>query len=356
MSKYIKLQQFLADFEADAILVYSPSNRRYLSGFTGSTGYVLLTPNRKIFFADFRYSEQAENQCKGYEIISIKSEEDVLTYLNGNNISRLGVERDYMPLRFADNLCTKGGVENIVGIDDLLSNARMIKDEDEISKIRRACEITDLAFEYILTKIREGITEAEINFKLQTFMRKYPEVEGMAERFIVASGKRGSLPHGIAGEKIVRNGEFISMDFGCNCGGYWSDITRTVCLGKADSKQKEIYSIVLKAQKAAINHVRAGITGREVDTVARDVIEKAGYGKYFGHGLGHSFGIDIHEPPRFAQNTQGDIILKPGMIMTVEPGIYIPGWGGVRIEDDIIITQNGCINLTGASKELIEIS
>lgn len=355
MSKIKYLQQHIEQNDIDAILVVSPSNRRYLSGFTGSTGYVLVTPTKRFFFSDFRYIEQSYNECKGYIIISTKSEEDIFTYIKRNNITRLGVERGFINLKFADYLRKYGEVERIVGIDDLLMNLRMIKNEEELFRIRCACEITDLAFENILTKIQDGITEAEINFELQTFMRRYPEVERMADRFIVASGARGSLPHGIAGAKIVRNGEFITMDFGCCYGGYWSDITRTVCLGEADSKQKEIYSIVLEAQRKAITHAKAGITGREVDKVARDIIENAGYGKYFGHGLGHSFGLDIHEPPRFAQNNQGDVILKPGMIMTVEPGIYIPNWGGVRIEDDILITQDGCINLTGARKELIEI-
>lgn len=355
MSKVDYLQQYIIDNKLDGMIVYSPNNRRYLSGFTGSTGYLFLTPNSKLFFSDFRYIEQATNQCKDYEIISIKSEEDIFKYIKKKNILTLGVEKEFMTLTFSDNLFNISGVKEVIGIDSLLANLRMIKSEDEISKIQRACEITDLAYEYVLSKIKAGITELEIDFELQTYMRRYPEVEKMAERFIIASGERGSLPHGIASDRHVNSGEFITMDFGCNCDGYWSDVTRTVCLGKADSQQREIYYIVLEAQKAAIKHVRAGMIGREVDKVARDVIEKAGYGKYFGHGLGHSLGLDIHESPRFAQNSQGDIILKEGMIMTVEPGIYIPGFGGVRIEDDIVITQDGCINLTGASKELIEL-
>ncbi|MEA4962334.1 M24 family metallopeptidase [Lutispora sp.] len=355
MRKSNYVQKFAAEADLDAALIYCPANRRYLSGFTGSAGYVLITPISKNFFSDFRYIEQAQGECNGYEIIPIKGEDDVLAYLKEKKIGKLGVERDFMTLRFADALRIISGVQILSGIDDQIVNLRMIKDDAELSRIRRACEITDLAFEHVITQIREGMTEAEIDLELQSYMRKFPEVERMAERFIVASGEHGSLPHGIAGARKVRNGDFITMDFGCNCGGYWSDVTRTVCLGKANAKQKEIYSIVHSAQQAAINMVRAGITGRQADKAARDVIEKAGYGKYFGHGLGHSFGLDIHEAPRFAQNTQGDITLKPGMTMTVEPGIYIPGWGGVRIEDDIIITENGCINLTGACKDLIEI-
>ncbi|HWQ30545.1 MAG TPA: Xaa-Pro peptidase family protein [Negativicutes bacterium] len=355
MSKTKVIQQFLKETGLDAALIYYPTNRRYLSGFTGSTGYVLLNPVARRFLSDFRYLEQARNECNGYEIISIKGEDDLLAYIKEQKITRLGVERDFMTLRFADALRIIGGVEILEGIDYVLTDLRMIKDDDELFNIRRACRITDLAFRHIITRLHEGMTEAEIDYELQGYMRKFPEVERMAERFIVASGEHGSLPHGVAGARKVKKGEFITMDFGCNCGGYWSDVTRTVCLGKANEKQKEIYSIVSAAQLAAMDMVRAGLTGNQVDAAARNVIEKAGYGKYFGHGLGHSFGMDVHEAPRFARNALGDITLKPGMTMTVEPGIYIPGWGGVRIEDDIIITESGCINLTGASKELIEI-
>lgn len=355
MSIIKHLQKFIEESDIDAILVYHPSNRRYLTGFTGSTGYVLLTLSDKIFFSDFRYVEQAEEECKDYEIKSIVDEKDVFIYLKENSICKLGVEKNFMSLNFAEDLIRQGNIQEILGIEDKLSEFRMIKDDEEIIKISRACEITDLAFEYIITQIYEGMTEHEINFKLQSFMRRFPEVESMAERFIVASGERGSLPHGLASSKKIKNGEFITIDFGCNCGGYWSDVTRTICLGKANTKQKAIYSTVLDAQKAAIEFIKAGISGREVDRIARDIIEKAGYGQYFGHGLGHSFGLDIHEAPRFAQNDQGDILLKDKMIMTVEPGIYIPGWGGVRIEDDIIVREDGFTNLTGASKELIEI-
>lgn len=355
MNKIKYLKTFIEEANIDAILVYNPTNRRYLSGFKGSTGYIILNKDKSLFFCDFRYVEQAQEECKGYEIVSIKDESDVFSFLKENKILKLGVERNFMSLKFGDTLSKEANIERFLGIEDELSKLRMIKNDYEISKIRRACEITDLAFEYIVSEIHEGITEAEINFKLQCYMREFPEVEGMAERFIVASGVRSSLPHGIAGPRKIKNGDFITMDFGCNCEGYWSDVTRTVCLGKASNKQKEVYSIVLAAQEAAISFIKAGRTGREVDKVARDIIENADYGKYFGHGLGHSFGLDIHEPPRFAQNVQGDIVLKEGMIMTVEPGIYIPGWGGVRIEDDIIVTEDGCINLTGASKELLEI-
>ena len=175
----------------------------------------------------------------------------------------------------------------------------------------------------------------------------------MAERFIVASGPRGSMPHGLASERALCEHEFVTVDFGCNCGGYWSDVTRTVCVGEPSAKQREIYEIVLAAQNAAISLAAPGKTGRELDSAARKIITDAGYGAYFGHNLGHSFGLNIHEAPQCAQNENGDIPLQPGMIITAEPGIYIPQFGGVRIEDDILITENGCVDLTQADKQLI---
>lgn len=353
--RVLKLQETIKERGLDAILVFGPANRRYLSGFAGSTGYAVITEDRSDFLVDFRYWEQAAEQCPGWNIVKIMGEADVFAYLREHHIEKLGLEKNFVTIRFSELLLRACDITVVEEIDDVLTKLRMVKDKDELSRIKRACEITDLAFEHILTQIREGMTEAEIDCILQGYMKAYPEVDGMAPRFIVASGEHGALPHGIAGERRIQRGDLITMDFGCNCLGYWSDITRTVCLGKANEKQKEIYAITLKAQEAAIAAVRAGKTGKEIDTVARDVITLAGYGEYFGHGLGHSFGLEIHEVPRCSQNLACDIPLEPGMIMTIEPGIYIPGFGGVRIEDDIVVTKDGCMNLTKAAKELIEL-
>ena len=350
-----KLQEMLCKENLDAVLVFSPSNRRYLTGFAGSTGYAIVTKENIDFLVDFRYQEQAKEQCPGWNLVSIRGEADVFQYLQEKNVKNLGLEKDFVTLRFAETLKNCVDINETKDVSALFTELRMQKDEQELEAIKRACEITDMAFAHVLTQIKEGMTEAEIDCILQGYMRNFPEVDRMADRFIVASGEHGALPHGIAGERKVQNGDMITMDFGCNCHGYWSDVTRTVCLGKGNDKQKEIYRITLEAQEAAIAAVKPGKTGREIDKVARDVIAKAGYGEYFGHGLGHSFGLDIHESPRCAQNAMGDIVLQPGMIMTIEPGIYIPGFGGVRIEDDIMVTEDGCINLTKAPKHFIEL-
>ena len=350
-----KMQKWIKEQQLDAVLVYSPANRRYLSGFAGSTGYALLTEHKKYFLVDFRYWEQASQQCPGWEIVKISQEADVFSWLKEHQVQRLGVEKEFMTLCFFERLKQFCDITDTEPVDRLLTELRMVKDEEEIKKIRRACEITDLAFAYVLTKIAEGMSETDIDRILQDYMRQYPEVDSMADRFIVASGEHGALPHGIAGSRKICKGDFITMDFGCNCQGYWSDVTRTVCLGKANAKQKEIYEITLEAQEASIAAVAPGKTGKEIDSIARDIISKRGYGEFFGHGLGHSFGLEIHEAPRFSQSQACDIPMKPGMIMTVEPGIYLPGFGGVRIEDDIVVTQTGCVHMTKAAKQLIDL-
>ena len=350
-----QIRKELREQGLDAALICGPFNRRYVSGFAGSTGYAVITQEAADFLVDFRYWEQAAQQCPGWDIIKIKGEDDVFSWLREHKLETLGIEDNFITVRFASLLKQKGHVSKTQGIDGVLTKLRMVKSEEELTHIRRACEITDLAFSHVLTKICEGMSEAEIDNILQSYMRAYPEVDCMANRFIVASGEHGALPHGIAGERKVQKGDLITMDFGCNCRGYWSDVTRTVCLGPANERQKEIYEVTLQAQRAAIAAVSAGKTGYEIDRVARDVITAAGYGEYFGHGLGHSFGLEIHEAPRCSQNEMCDIMLEEGMMMTIEPGIYIPGFGGVRIEDDIIVTKDGCIDLTQSEKELIEL-
>lgn len=352
-SRVARLQAYLKQESLDAAFVFDSDNRRYLSGFRGSTGYVVVTQKNALFFTDFRYTQQAGEQCPGLEIVSIRSEADVISYLASHTLRRLGLVEAETSVRLYKAL--KTGIEHLetAAIDSELLRLRMVKDAQECASIRKACEITDLAFSAMCEMIRPGMTEAEVDRFLQDYMRGFLEVERMAERFIVASGPRGSMPHGLASGRTICDHEFVTVDFGCNCGGYWSDVTRTVCVGEPDAKQREIYETVLAAQNAAILLAAPGKTGRELDHAARTLIADAGYGEYFGHNLGHSFGLNIHEAPQCARNQNGDIPLQPGMIVTIEPGIYIPQFGGVRIEDDILITENGCENLTRADKQLI---
>lgn len=337
-----------------ALFIASPANRRYLSGFTGSTGYAVLWRETAYFFVDFRYRLQAENQCPGWELISIQGEGDVLDWLSRQGITELGVEEGFVTLAMAQRLREQAGIRRMWDVGAMLETMRMRKEQPEVDAIVEACRLTDLAFERLVETVRPGMTEAAIDNLLQSFFRQFPQVERTAERFIVASGPRGALPHGIASDRTVERGDLITVDFGCCC-GYWSDVTRTICLGKANDWQREIYEVTLEAQRQAIAAIRPGVTGRQIDRIARDVIEQAGYGAYFGHGLGHSFGLEIHENPRLAQNAMGDIPLEPGMIVTVEPGIYLPDRGGVRIENDVLVTEDGCRDLTKADRRLLEL-
>ena len=355
MDRIHPVQQFLAERQIDGALLCQPENRRYFSGFTGSTGYVLLTQHGAWFFTDFRYTEQAKRQCTGFTIADITPTCSLFDHLKRMSLRTLAVEEDFISLAFSRRLQQECSLQLGSDIAPAIRAQRWIKNAAEQDCIRRACEITDQAFDHILTVIRPGITEAEINLELQHFMLRQPGVERTADRFIVASGPRGSMPHGIATDRAVQSGELVTMDFGCCYQGYWSDLTRTVCVGKASNAQKEIYACVLEAQRRAIAAVRPGITGRSVDQVARDYIASQGHKEHFGHGLGHSFGLEIHEPPRFAPNEEGDIPLVPGMIMTVEPGVYIEGFGGVRIEDDIVITADGCQLLSNCRRDLVEL-
>ncbi len=350
------IRKFIKENNVDAALITSSTNRRYISGFKGSTGFVLITNELCLFLTDFRYVEQAKIQCPLFNVVSIKGEDDLFAYLKNNNLQTLAIETDFVSITFNEKLLNKASIKQYVAIDTILRQVRMIKTKLEIDNIKQALKITGIAYENLLNKVKVGMSETQVDAILQNEMRQHEGVERMAEKFIVASGVNGVLPHGVATDKIIEKGDLVTIDFGCNYNGYWSDITRTFCMGKASDKQHEIYNIVLNAQESALKYVKSGITGRQVDSVARQVIKQAGYGEFFGHGLGHSMGLDVHENPRFAQNEAGDIELLPGMVMTVEPGIYIPDFGGVRIEDNIVITENGCENLTNIDKKLIEIN
>jgi Xaa-Pro aminopeptidase len=356
MNKRVEmLRKKMDEIKADWILILKPENRRYISGFTGTTGFVLISDNKAIFATDFRYTEQASEQCKGFEIKEINKDYTIYHLLKDLEVRRLGIEDDYITYQTVNKI--KESVDNVelVPLNGMLTNIRMIKDEKEIELISKAAEIADKAYEYILKNIKVGMTEREIANELEYYMKKLG-AEGPSFDFIVASGRRSSMPHGVASDKVIEQGDLVTIDMGCIYKGYCSDMTRTFVMGKANKEQKKIYDIVLKAQEEVLKSIKPGITGFELDKIARDIITNEGYGPRFGHSLGHGVGLEIHELPALAQHDLGKISLEPGMVITDEPGIYIPEFGGVRIEDLVVVTEDGCKVLSKSSKELIEVN
>lgn len=353
-------RKLLEEKGLDAAFIASPANIRYLSGFAGTDSYLYLSGKKQVILTDSRYTLQAEEEGKDCEVRTIKGERvyGVLLkeLLEEDKVKRLGFEDGVMTWQLVKKLQEaagdKWGEERWIPLGEELSLLRAVKDEEEIEKLARAEQIGDEAFSYILTQIKPGITELEIAAKLEYYMKSHGAQEKGFDT-IAASGLHSAMPHAVPSEKVLEKGDFLTLDFGCKYQGYCSDMTRTIVIGKAGEKQKEIYKIVLEAQETALAGLRAGMTGAEGDALARKVIEEAGYGEYFGHGLGHSVGLEIHEKP--ALSPKDRTILRPGIIETVEPGIYIPGFGGVRIEDMTVITENGIRNLTGSPKELIEL-
>lgn len=347
-----RARALLTSLNAEGLLIYKPENRRYLTGFSGSTGYVFITAEKAWFITDFRYTEQAERECHDYAIHLLNSARPLEVILNETGIQRLAFEDNFMTYQFYKTLTDKLNNVELIPAGEAIESLRMIKSDEEIEKITKAAVITDKAFEHILNYIQPGITENAIALELEFYMKKLGAT-ALAFDTIAASGVRSSMPHGVATDKQIEEGDFLTLDFGCIVEGYCSDMTRTVVVGKATEKQKEIYGIVLAAQEAALKAIKEGQTGQEVDKVARDVISSRGYGEFFGHGLGHGVGLEVHEAPRLSAT--GNNILLENMVVTDEPGIYLPGFGGVRIEDLVVVKKNGCEVLSKSPKHLIEL-
>jgi Xaa-Pro aminopeptidase len=342
----------LAEQGIDGLLITNPVNRKYVSGFTGTSGCVLLTAADSWLLTDFRYMTQAPQQAAGYTVVEhgVRMIDTVRELALGAGVKRLGFEQDQVV--YAEYALWKealAGIE-LVPVSGIVESMRMVKDDAELQIMREAAELADDTFRHILGFIKPGVRETEIAFEMEMYMRSKGAASTSFDT-IVASGERSALPHGVASERLVGVNEFVKLDFGAYYKGYCSDLTRTIIVGAPTDKHKEIYSIVLEAQLAALAGIKPGMTGREADAIARTIIAKHGYGDHFGHGLGHGLGMEIHEAPRLSKT--GEIVLKPGMTVTVEPGIYIPGFGGVRIEDDIVITERGNSLLTSSPKELI---
>ncbi|MDQ0188345.1 Xaa-Pro aminopeptidase [Alicyclobacillus cycloheptanicus] len=353
-----RLRDRLAADALDGFIVARPENRRYMSGFTGTAGTILITQRAAWFIADFRYVEQAKAQCIGYEVVP---QGDTLldtmeALLKTAGVKRLGFEQDY--LTYGDVLAWRQLETRIPGLQlvatsQVVDTLRMVKDAGEVAAIERAAAVADAGFDFILGILRPGVKEADVAFELEMFMRKRG-ASAVSFETIVASGWRSALPHGVASDKTIASGELVTLDFGAVVDGYSSDITRTVVVGTPTDEQKRVYQVVLDAQLRAIEAVAAGKTGKELDAVARDFLAQHQLGDAFGHSLGHGIGLEIHEGPRLSKVSED--VLAPGMVVTVEPGVYLPGWGGVRIEDDLLVESGGGRILTHSPKrDLISI-
>ena len=342
----------LPEYGIDAMLLNSEPGEYYAVGFHGE-GNVVVTAEKCFYFTDSRYIEAAGNLITGAEIAMTGHSRNyramVQEVVEQCGIKTMGFEENYLSVAEYE-LWEKGLTAELVPAQKLVNSLRAAKDEEEIALMRKAQEITDRAFDEILKFIQPGMTEQEIAAKLQYDMLRFGAMR-MSFDPIVASGPNGSKPHAIPSDRKVQKGDFITMDFGCVYGGYCSDMTRTVALGEPTEEMRKVYHIVLEAQKAGIAAAKAGVTGKSVDAAARKVIEDAGYGEYFGHGYGHSVGIEIHESPN--ANTRDETLLPVGAAVSAEPGIYLPGKFGVRIEDVTVLTAEGCMDITKSPKELI---
>ncbi|AIQ69993.1 M24 family metallopeptidase [Paenibacillus graminis] len=346
-----KLRKVLQEQGLDAILITSGINRRYLSGFTGSSGFVLVTGDDSYLLTDFRYMTQAAEQVTGLKVVQHgpKFIDTVRELLQGANV-RIGFEQDDVTFSAYSAYAAALQPAVLVPVSKAVENLRAFKDEGELAVMQRAADLADATFSHILNVIKPGMTERDVDLEMEFYMRTHGATSSSFDT-IVASGERSAMPHGVASSKVIQNNEFVTFDFGALLDGYCSDVTRTIALGTPDPKLKEIYDIVLEAQLHTLANIKPGMTGRECDALARDVITRYGYGEYFGHSTGHGLGMEVHENPRLSK--LADEIMEPGMVVTVEPGIYLPGLGGVRIEDDIVITESGTMLLTHSSKDYL---
>ncbi|WAA10447.1 M24 family metallopeptidase [Fervidibacillus albus] len=351
MKKLEKLRNEFSLFGIEALLITNPYNRRYMTNFTGSAGVALITEKEAYFITDFRYVEQAKKQAAGYEIVQHRGSiaEEIDRICKEKKLTKIGFEEQHLTVAVY-----KGYEQQIsaslVPVSNIVEKIRLIKTEDEIKILKVAADIADAAFKHILDFIRPGKTELEVSNELEFFMRKIGATSSSFDT-IVASGFRSALPHGVATDKPIEKGDIVTLDYGALYNGYVSDITRTIAVGEPKDELKKIYEIVLEAQLRGVEQIRPGMTGKEADAITRDYITEKGFGEYFGHSTGHGIGLEVHEGP--ALSLKSETILEPGMVVTVEPGIYVPNLGGVRIEDDLFITENGNERLTHSAKELI---
>ena len=350
-----KLDKILNDLNIDGLLLTDYYNKRYFTGFSGSTGIALVTKHGKYFISDFRYTEQATKQVTpyGFEFIedNARNYSKLVELAKKDNVKSLGIDNLALSFSEYENIKEAFDFVTIVKASSNLLDCRKIKTAEEISKIEKAIKISEEALLETLPKIKPGMTEIEVAAILEYNQRKRG-ASGTSFDTIVASGYRSAMPHGVASNKVIEKNEFITIDYGCYFEGYASDITRTVFLGdKIEDKMFEIYETVRHANEIGCASLKPGISGKEVDKIVRDSMGE--YEQYFGHSLGHSFGLEVHEFPMLASRDTS--LLKEGTLITVEPGVYIADYCGVRIEDDLLITEDGVRQLTSLTKELIKL-
>lgn len=348
---YTRLEKLLSD--ENGILITSPYNMQYFSGFSGGEGAVFVTRGARLIFTDSRYTEQAQKEAEQFEVIETNNARDcVCKRIKADGVRDVLYEDRY--LTAAEYIALSGELDKtaLLPCSAELAKMRMIKTPAELEKLKKAEEIACRAFRGVLSVIKPGISENDIAAELEYLMRRGGG-GGVSFETIAISGKKTSLPHGKPDGRQVEYGDFVTMDFGCTVDGYCSDMTRTVVVGKANAEQRKIYDTVRRAQQAGLDFLRSGVSAKAADNAARSVIESAGYGKYFGHSLGHGVGLQIHELPNLSP--RAELMLEENMTVTCEPGIYIPDFGGVRIEDMVCIKGNSAENFTYETKELLEL-
>lgn len=351
MSRVEKLQDLLEKRNLDAFFITYIPNIRYLTNFSGSSAFVIITKGVNYFITDFRYKDQSHAQVKGYEIIiNYNNTEEIKNIFEKNAFKKVGFESGRLVFNTVEKMRKDYPGIEFVPLFEEIEKLTLQKTPEEQAKLRKAAEITDKAFSRILEIIRPGMTELDVSAEITYAHKKLGALKDSFEP-IVASGWRGALPHGIASDKVIQHGEMVTLDFGCVYEGFCSDLTRTIAIGEPNEEMKKIYQIVFDAQKKALESAKAGMTSKQLDNVAREYIASKGFGENFGHGLGHGLGIDVHEMPSVSQ--RGEMMLVPESVVTIEPGIYIENLGGVRIEDDIILKENGCEIINKSRKELI---
>ena len=352
MTHFEKIAAKLKEKDLDAMLITSEPGEFYAMGFHGE-GVAFITPNKTWYYTDSRYIESAQQLISGAEVALPPKDSNYFKLaaelVKENKVSKLGFEEKYMSVA-AHTRWTKEVEAEFVPASELLTELRQVKDAHELAAMKEAQRITDEALLEILNFLKPGLTEQEVAARL-TYIMARKGAERNSFDPIVACGPNGSKPHAVPGPAVIQKGQFVTMDFGCKVGGYCSDMTRTVAVGQPTEEMEFVYNTVLKAQLAGIAAAHAGVTGKEVHEAGAKVIEEAGYGEYFGHGFGHSLGIEIHEDPGF--HTRSDKPIPAGALLSAEPGIYLPGRFGVRIEDVIMLTEGGCIDITHSPKQLI---